>query len=201
MKDLIRKILREDFDWTKEVKPMSMGNLYVIDVRRIYIGDFRYLLEDLKELGYDGTEEVPLDACYVYMNYDDGYFSVEWDACNQNNPTYGGDYQMINIERFDEMYYHWKIERDKGVIGESEFDWTEDIKSPVDIALEITDQTVVTPGAFMEHPMIEVPFSDLQYSEPKYFPRFHFDNYINKHYSEDPIVIDDVWKRWNQEIY
>lgn len=117
-------ILNEsEFDWTKEVKPMSMGNLYVIDVRRIYIGDFRYLLEDLKELGYDGTEEVPLDACYVYMNYDDGYFSVEWDACNQNNPTYGGDYQMINIEKFDEMYYHWKIERDKGVIGESEFDW------------------------------------------------------------------------------
>ena len=86
-------------------------------------------------------------------------------------------------------------------ILKEDFDWVENIKSPVDIALEIADQTVVTPEAFMEHPMIEVPFSDLHYSEPKYFPRFHFDNYIKKHYSEDPTVIDDVWKRWNQEIY
>jgi hypothetical protein len=87
------------------------------------------------------------------------------------------------------------------ILKESEFDWTGDIKSPIDIALEIADQTVVTPNAFMEHPMVEVPFSDLQYSEPKYFPRFHFDNYVKKHYSEDPTLIDDVWKLWNQEIY
>ena len=87
----------------------------------------------------------------------------------------------------------------KRILRESDFDWVSDIKSPVEIALEIADQTVIKDTTM--GPMIEVPFSTLQFSEPKWFPRSHFNNYIKQnYYTTGSNVIDDIRKLWFKEI-
>jgi len=134
VKHIIRKILREsDFEWIDDVKPMSISDLYVIDVSDRTYRETNIILGDLMDLGYQNCSEVPNTACYIYMNYYDNIdyynpnqrFTVDWDSCNQKDPTYGGDYQIISVGTFNEMINQWKVELDSRVIGESEFEWTD----------------------------------------------------------------------------
>jgi hypothetical protein len=132
VRNLIRKILREDLDWTKDIKPMSMTNLYVIDVRNLSYRDEMDLLEDLRELGYEDTSQISREtADYIYMEYEDGRFFVDWaDHSEEFDPTFGGDYQMIDMDMFNEMFYNWKIERDTGSLFKEDFDWTATEQDP-----------------------------------------------------------------------
>jgi hypothetical protein len=55
----------------------------------------------------------------------------------------------------------------------------------------------------MGAPMISVPFTNLQYSEPIMFISVvqHFDDYITKHYGDKDILFrNSVWNMWLHEI-
>jgi len=188
-----------EFDWTNEVGPMSMSNDYVIDVSKFSRQNLTWFLDDLRELGYSGTSEIPNNAHFIYMEYTNGNLVLDWDGPH-NGPTIGGDYHLIDIDKFNEMFYYWKIERDKGVLHESEFDWVNDSEMTSNsVAKDILDKTEITPNVFMGDSMIKVPFTTLQYSEPEYFSSVvdQFNNYIKNHYGRhDRMFIDDVWNRW-----
>jgi hypothetical protein len=89
-----------------------------------------------------------------------------------------------------------------GSVNESEFDWTEEVRSPDDLALEIVDKTVITPNVFGNVPMLSVPFTHLRYSEPKWFQYHPFTEYMrSEHGIVDWKLVEDVWIRWKREIY
>jgi hypothetical protein len=120
MKNLIKKILREDkdWDWAKDIKPLSMDGDYVLDVGDMGRQDYSILVDDLKDLGYDTTilPDSPYGIVrlrYIYLEYNEenGEYSTDWNDYQNQNPTYGGRYRMLTMEDFTELFYYWKMEK------------------------------------------------------------------------------------------
>jgi len=117
-----------DFDWIEDITQKSMNNLYVLDVKDVGVKPLKWLLDDLQDLGYGNTRGVSVpDACYIYMEKYKGDFVVAWDGCHIDDPTHDGKYEMLTPQEFDEYFYVWKVERDKGYLNESDFDWIEEV--------------------------------------------------------------------------
>ena len=142
----------EEFDWIQKQEPekeLKKSKRYVIDVSHLRPTPMRYshdtsltkqdILRKLEDLGYD-VEHIDVDeAKYFYVEPTDGGPSWQYDEYGtpiqfdywvdyntdlMDDPTYGGKYQMINVDEFMFLI-------DNNLIGESEkndFDWVRGFK-------------------------------------------------------------------------
>jgi hypothetical protein len=140
----------EDFDWIQKQEPekeLKKNKKYVIDVSHLRPTPMRYshdtsltkqdILRKLEGLGYD-VQHIDVDAAkYFYVEPTDGgpswqyneygtpiefNYWVDYDTDLMNDPSYGGKYQMVNVDEFMFLI-------DNNLIGESEendFDWIVD---------------------------------------------------------------------------
>jgi len=132
IKKIIKTILESEFDWVKDsvLHFWDMNKKYVVDVSKleryppmslsptsdrytdIFISD---IIDYGKEIGYDitdlgstadiqqrvqGSYTVPHDVCYIYFNPNK---FVEWDMCGIDDPTWDGEYELMDAESF--IYY------------------------------------------------------------------------------------------------
>jgi len=131
----------EEFDWIQKQEPekeLKKSKRYVIDVSQLIPAPMRYshdtsltkqdILRKLEDLGYD-VEHIDVDdAKYFYVEPTEGEPSwqyneygtpiqydywVDYNTDLMDDPTYGGKYQMINLDEFMFLI-------DNNLIGESE---------------------------------------------------------------------------------
>jgi hypothetical protein len=140
----------EDFDWIQKQEPekeLKKNKKYVIDVSHLRPAPMRHshdtsltkqdILRKLEDLGYD-VQHIDVDAAkYFYVEPTDGgpswqyneygtpiefNYWVDYNTDLMNDPSYGGKYQMVNVDEFMFLI-------DNNLIGESEendFDWIVD---------------------------------------------------------------------------
>lgn len=133
----------DEFDWIQKQEPekeLKKSKKYVIDVSNLRSAPMRYshdpsltkqdILRKLEDLGYD-VQHIDVDAAkYFYVEPTDGGPSWQYDEYGtpiqydywvdyntdlMDDPTYGGKYQMINVDEFMFLI-------DNNLIGESEED-------------------------------------------------------------------------------
>jgi hypothetical protein len=141
----------DEFDWIQKQEPEKVfkkSKRYVIDVSHLRPAPMRYshdpsltkqdILRKLDDLGYD-VHHIDVDeAKYFYIEPTDGGPSWQYDEYDtpiqfdywvdyntdlMDDPSYGGKYQMIDVDEFMFLI-------DNNLIGESEkndFDWVRDI--------------------------------------------------------------------------
>ena len=125
----------DELDWIKDIeaKGLNKKNRYVVDVRNLKPAPMRFshdptltrqdILRKLEDFGYN-VEDVDTDrAGFFYIepsdeagDWDAYVYWVDWDEDNIKDPTYGGKYQMIDV---DELMFFI----DNDLISESELDW------------------------------------------------------------------------------
>ena len=140
----------EDFDWIQKQEPekeLKKNKKYVIDVSHLRPTPMRHshdtsltkqdILRKLEGLGYD-VQHIDVDAAkYFYVEPTDGgpswqyneygtpiefNYWVDYNTDLMDDPSYGGKYQMVNVDEFMFLI-------DNNLIGESEendFDWIVD---------------------------------------------------------------------------
>ena len=137
----------DDMDWIKKQEPekeFKKSKSYAVDVRHLrpdtpisisptspeYTDLTRTdILDKLKAIGYDVDEISVYDAGYLYVEPSDdaGYWDdsvwvsqgywVDYDENDVEDPTYGGKYQMVDVDEFMFLV-------DNNLISEStDFDW------------------------------------------------------------------------------
>jgi hypothetical protein len=122
MRNLIKKILREDFDWTEMAKPIELGAFEEDDVSyddkgaKVYLGEegkvtYNLSTDELIEYAYDGYDDWVLESLISSNGdmssdyYDDGY--IDDDEIN-----YLGSYIPENqIERLQKILNHYRIDK------------------------------------------------------------------------------------------
>lgn len=143
----------DDLDWIQKQEPervMKKSKSYVIDVRHLKSEppnsplSPRYneltkedILDKLRELGYN-VSDIDVDSAtyfYVEPNPDTGYWDdvvwikqthwVDYDTTEKDDPTFGGKYEMIDVDEFMFLI-------DNNLISESDFDWL-DMGEPMSI--------------------------------------------------------------------
>ena len=142
-----------DLDWIQKQEPekvMKKSKSYVIDVRHLKSEppnsplSPRYndltkedILDKLRNLGYN-VSDIDVDSAtyfYVEPNPDTGYWDdvvwikqthwVDYDTTEKDDPTFGGKYEMIDVDEFMFLI-------DNNLISESDFDWL-DMGEPMSI--------------------------------------------------------------------
>ena len=144
-----------DFDWIQKQEPekvMKKGKSYVIDVRHLKSEppnsplSPRYndltkkdILDKLKNLGYNVSYIDVDSATYFYVEPNQGtgweyneYGTpipydhwVDYNTEEMGDPTYGGKYEMIDVDEFMFLI-------DNNLISESDFDWL-DMGEPMSV--------------------------------------------------------------------
>jgi hypothetical protein len=124
MRNLIKKILREDFDWTNQAEPYKLGDFDEDDVSfddkgaKVYLGKdgevtYNLSVDEFVEYAYDGYEDWTLNTL-IQSNgdyddyYDDGY--LDDDEINYM----GGYLTEIQLERLQKILNHYGVELSRG---------------------------------------------------------------------------------------
>ncbi len=120
MRYLIKKILREDFEWTNQANAFELGSFEEDDVSfddsdaKVYLGvdghvTYNLTIEELIEYAYDGYDDWVLETL-VYSNgdydeyYGDGY--MDDDEINY----LGGYLSEVQKERFQKILNHYNVD-------------------------------------------------------------------------------------------
>ena len=119
MRNLIKKILREDFDWTSEAQAFELGSFEEDDISfddkdaKVYLGDegkvtYNISTDELVEYAYDGYEDWTLEALIRGNgDYDDYY---DDDYLGDDEINYIGHYlSQVQIERLQKILDHYDV--------------------------------------------------------------------------------------------
>jgi hypothetical protein len=87
-RNLIKKILREDFDWTEKIEPVELGGNFEEDDISYDDKDAKVYLGDEGKVIYNLDEDEVID--YTYDGYDD-WVLVTLINSNGDYDSYGGD--------------------------------------------------------------------------------------------------------------
>ena len=182
----------EEFDWIKQQEPekqFKKSNKYVVDVSHLRPTPMRFshdpsltkqdILSKLEELGYD-VEHIDVDvATYFYIEPTEGGSSWRYDEYGNpiesdywvdyidglmDDPTYGGQYKMVDVDEFMFLI-------DNNLINESDdFEWIRE-GNPINIC-EVIEYDLVEPGDSIIINEIN-PWEDGDFDNDEYAPIYH----------------------------
>ena len=127
----LKKIIREEiggFDWVSNVPKSPIKFSYYIDTRGLSLTERKYLIGDIKDVGYRSDEPTLTGGLYdlefVLLRYVDGDIKLKTLTSNDNYnfETETNNHSELTLEDFNELFYVFKSDIIKGVLNET-LDW------------------------------------------------------------------------------